>query len=560
MAFHRRNILRNNPRNISGSLSAIPPPRKKILCLRATFWLTPKDLLFLHRPSLSGPFFAYNFLILPNLIPERKLGRQKDPSGFFGTTSAPTLKHEGLRHSLLPLPALSMKIHERLPVRSFFSSSTGNPEEGFRPGLLVIVAFSLVLLAGSGAFLEYGRLAEHDFQLQQEIAGALSDSESILTSLAVMEENGHPPLTPARITLFRAYRIQAMSAMADIGRRSRTLTPKVRPVYGTLLSLFSYAAYSQGKSSGREIIAPAIESRMIGLAVFLGRSLRTEERQVQAHRILMRHNQSIAILSSGFMIILLLVIATALWRHETVLLREKARQEFFARMSHELRTPLNAIMGYSQLILSGSDADSETRRDVEKTLTASRHLEALVNDLFDMAKIGNRKLLLDPEAFPLEELIEETADMILPAIESSGNRLLVRTIPLAAPVVADRRRLRQILINLLENARKFTDHGDIILTSTPDSVNPDHFTIAVSDTGIGMTSEQRARIFEPFAQADSTIKNRFGGTGLGLAISRHLAQLMGGNLTVESEPGRGATFTLRLPTRLPPPDNQPSAS
>jgi signal transduction histidine kinase len=274
----------------------------------------------------------------------------------------------------------------------------------------------------------------------------------------------------------------------------------------------------------------------------------------------MRHNQSIAILSSGFMIILLLVIATALWRHETVLLREKARQEFFARMSHELRTPLNAIMGYSQLILSGSDADSETRRDVEKTLTASRHLEALVNDLFDMAKIGNRKLLLDPEAFPLEELIEETADMILPAIESSGNRLLVRTIPLAAPVVADRRRLRQILINLLENARKFTDHGDIILTSTPDSVNPDHFTIAVSDTGIGMTSEQRARIFEPFAQADSTIKNRFGGTGLGLAISRHLAQLMGGNLTVESEPGRGATFTLRLPTRLPPPDNQPSAS
>lgn len=453
-----------------------------------------------------------------------------------------------------------MKIYERLPVRSFFSYPTGNPEEGFRPGLLIIVAFSLVLLAGSGAFLEYGRLAEHDFQLQQEIAGALSDSESILTSLAVMEENGHPPLTPARITLFRAYRIQAMSAMADIGRRSRTLTSKVRPVYGTLLSLFSYAAYSQGESSGREIIAPAIESRMIGLAVFLGRSLRTEEKQVQAHRILMRHNQSIAILSSGFMIILLLVIATALWRHETVLLREKARQEFFARMSHELRTPLNAIMGYSQLILSGSDADSETGRDVEKILTASRHLEALVNDLFDMAKIGNRKLLLDPEAFPLEELIEETADMILPAIESSGNRLLVRTSPLAAPVVADRRRLRQILINLLENARKFTDHGDIILSSKPDSVSPDHFTIAVSDTGIGMTSEQRTRIFEPFAQADTTIKNRFGGTGLGLAISRHLAQLMGGNLTVESEPGRGATFTLRLPTRLPPSDNQPSAS
>ena len=115
-------------------------------------------------------------------------------------------------------------------------------------------------------------------------------------------------------------------------------------------------------------------------------------------------------------------------------------------------------------------------------------------------------------------------------------------------------------LSRLENARKFTDHGDIILSSKPDSVSPDHFTIAVSDTGIGMTSEQKSRIFEPFAQADTTIKNRFGGTGLGLDISRHLAHLMGGNLTVESEPGRGATFTLRLPTRLPPSDKQPSAS
>ena len=438
-------------------------------------------------------------------------------------------------------------------ARAFFSLALGKQREGSRSGVILLVLFCLVLVLGSGTFLLYGHLAERDSLRQQELSEALSDSESVLTSLAMMEENGHPPLTPPHLTLFRAYRIQALSALADIGQRPSTLTPKVRPVYSLLLSLFPYAAYSQRQASpSRERVPPAIESRMIGLAISLGRAFRVEEKQIQAHQSLMRHRQSVTALSSGFGLVLLFVIAVALWRYEMVLLRERARQEFFARMSHELRTPLNAITGYSQLILSGGDRDSEVRQDAGKILIASRHLEALIEDLFDMAKIGNRKLPLEPESFMVEELVEETADMLRPAIEESGNQLLVDKIPLEGPVVTDRRRVRQIIINLLENARKFTDHGDIHLSSSPDPDTPHYFQVIVSDTGIGMTPEQTSRIFEPFTQADENTRRRYGGTGLGLAISRSLARLMGGTITVESHPGKGSTFTLRLPKEMPP--------
>jgi len=437
------------------------------------------------------------------------------------------------------------------PVRSFFTFAVRKIEERSLAGILLLVAFAATLAMGSGEFLHYGKRAEKDAGLQQTIAGALSDSESVLTSLAVMEENGHTPLTPARLALFRAYRIQAMSALADIGRRHHVLTGDVRPLYGTLLSLFSYAAYSLGDLGGEsrpELMAPAIQNRMIGVAVSLGRALRAEEKSVQAHKIAMRHVQSIVALSTGFGIILLLVIAAWLWRHERLTLRENARQEFFARMSHELRTPLNAIMGYAQLILSGDeDPESETGRDVAKILLASRHLEALVDDLFDMAKIGSRKLPIDPAPFSLEELVEEAADMLRPAMEASGNRFFVVKASVGRPVVLDRRRLRQILVNLLENARKFTDQGEIALSSGPDPAHTGFFRITVTDTGIGMTEEQKLRIFEPFAQADASTRYRYGGTGLGLAISRHLAQLMGGTIGVESSPGKGSTFTLRFP-------------
>ena len=449
------------------------------------------------------------------------------------------------------------------PARAFFSLALGKQREGSRSGMILLVVFFLILSLGSGAFLMYGHRAEQDSHLQQKLSAALSDSESVLTSLAVMEENGRPPLTPAHLTLFRAYRIQAISALADIGQRPSTLTAKVHPVYALLLSLFSYTAYSQGQpppASSQEVVPPAIESRMIGLAVSLGRAFRVEEKQLQAHQSLMRHRQSLAALSSGFGLVLSFVIAAALWRHEMALLRERARQEFFARMSHELRTPLNAITGYSQLILSGGDRDSEAGQDAEKILIASRHLEALIDDLFDMAKIGNRKLRLEPGPFLIEELVEEAADMLRPSIEGSGNRLAVDRIPLEGPVVTDRRRVRQILINLLENARKFTDHGEIRISSSPDPEIPHFFRVTVSDTGIGMTPDQTSRIFEPFTQADENTRRRYGGTGLGLAISRSLARLMGGTMSVESHPAKGSTFTLRLPREMPSQETRPSPS
>jgi signal transduction histidine kinase len=222
------------------------------------------------------------------------------------------------------------------------------------------------------------------------------------------------------------------------------------------------------------------------------------------------------------------------------------KSQFLANMSHELRTPLNAIIGYSEMLQEeAEDLGEETfLPDLQKINAAGKHLLGLINDILDLSKIEAGRMDLFVEAFEVSRLVRDVEAIVQPLMDKNGNALVV-TCPDVGEMRADLTKVRQTLFNLLSNAAKFTDHGTITLTvqREPD----DWLTFAVSDTGIGMTEEQLGRLFEAFSQAEASTRSRYGGTGLGLAISRHFARMMGGDLTVESEYGRGSTFTVRLP-------------
>jgi signal transduction histidine kinase len=234
---------------------------------------------------------------------------------------------------------------------------------------------------------------------------------------------------------------------------------------------------------------------------------------------------------------------------------EAARTAFLAHMSHELRTPLNAIIGYSEMLLEEAERRGHTDfvPDLQKIYGAGRHLLALINDMLDLAKIEAGKMELVFENADVAALVNDVAGTIAPLIRKNGNTLDVAVPGELGTIRTDVTRLRQILFNLLGNAAKFTDQGRIALeVSREGSEEAEGLVFRVTDTGIGLSPEQQARLFQPFTQAEPVTARRYGGTGLGLAISRGFAQMMGGSIAVDSVPGKGSTFALRLPRDLPP--------
>ncbi|HFE45018.1 MAG TPA: PAS domain S-box protein [Nannocystis exedens] len=229
----------------------------------------------------------------------------------------------------------------------------------------------------------------------------------------------------------------------------------------------------------------------------------------------------------------------------------QAKSMFLANMSHELRTPLNAIIGYCELLLEEADErdDQTTSLDLQRIHTSSRLLLELIGNVLDLSKIEAGKIEFFIEKISIPELCRNAITSVEPIALANNNTLLCTTKDDLPTLHADRTKLRQILINLLSNACKFTLHGEVELSvsTDPDSQGNDMLTFSVRDTGIGMTPEQVASIFEPFIQADAAPSRRYAGTGLGLTISRHFTELMGGTLEVESEPGKGTTFTVCLP-------------
>lgn len=225
----------------------------------------------------------------------------------------------------------------------------------------------------------------------------------------------------------------------------------------------------------------------------------------------------------------------------------RAKSQFLANMSHELRTPMNAIIGYSEMLIEDAEAggDEQLTSDLGKIERAGRHLLQLINDILDLAKVEAGRMELFEETFAVERCIEETTQTILPLLTQRGNRVRVDVDPEVETIHADVTRFRQILLNLLSNASKFTERGEIEIRAwLPDEAT---LAVAVSDSGIGMTPEQVERLFDAFVQADASTTRRYGGTGLGLHLTKQFVEMMGGSIEVESEEGTGSTFTVRLP-------------
>jgi signal transduction histidine kinase len=225
------------------------------------------------------------------------------------------------------------------------------------------------------------------------------------------------------------------------------------------------------------------------------------------------------------------------------------KSQFLASMSHELRTPLNAIIGLTEMMVTnaarfGTEKALEPLRRVNG---AGTHLLSLINEILDLSKIEAGKLDLNLEPVNLARLIDEVIGTAGQLAEKNKNRLVVEAQETAGALNADSMRLKQILLNLLSNACKFTKEGEVALRVRKVEDGRDWVELAVADSGIGMTAEQQAKLFQDFTQADSLTARRYGGTGLGLAISRKLARMMGGDVTVTSEPGKGSVFTVRLP-------------
>lgn len=245
----------------------------------------------------------------------------------------------------------------------------------------------------------------------------------------------------------------------------------------------------------------------------------------------------------------------------------RAKSRFLASMSHELRTPLNAIIGYSEMLAEEAPEMGAPALvpDLEKIRTAARHQLLLINDILDLSKIEADKMVLSRSTFPVEALVKEVAGMVEPLVAKHQNQLEVVCPPGVGEMTSDKTRLCQVLFNLLSNAAKFTERGRITLSvrviarseSDPapskgaETTAPEEIGFSVSDTGIGMTPEQVQHLFQAFNQVTPSTHATYGGTGLGLAISQRFARLMGGDITVSTEPARGSTFVVRLPRVAP---------
>lgn len=237
---------------------------------------------------------------------------------------------------------------------------------------------------------------------------------------------------------------------------------------------------------------------------------------------------------------------------ELVVAKERAesadqlKSAFLATMSHELRTPLNSIIGFTGILLQelAGPLNPEQKKQLSMVQTSSRHLLSLINDVLDISKIEAGQLQLAVAAFELRPAIEKVATLVAPLAEKKGIDLQLDLPEDPEMAVTDQRRIEQVLLNLLNNALKFTERGYVRVCCRPEK---DHFTLSVADTGIGIQAEALPGLFQPFHQLDTGLARKHEGTGLGLSICKKLLEMMGGSIAVTSQWGQGSTFTIRFP-------------
>ncbi|HEV2689166.1 MAG TPA: CHASE3 domain-containing protein, partial [Bryobacteraceae bacterium] len=232
---------------------------------------------------------------------------------------------------------------------------------------------------------------------------------------------------------------------------------------------------------------------------------------------------------------------------------------FLANMSHELRTPLNAIIGYSEMLMEDPESPVAQRdSDLKKIQQAGKHLLSLINDILDLSKIEVGKMSLYLQSFMVPALVQDVTGTIRPLVGQNRNQLAVDCADDAGAMHSDISKIRQVLFNLLTNALKFTSDGTVTLQVRRSQEHEQPWiTFTVSDTGVGMTLQQMDRLFEAFTQAENSTSSKYGGTGLGLAISRQFCRMLGGDISVSSEPEKGSTFVVRLPANVAMPPGEP---
>ena len=239
----------------------------------------------------------------------------------------------------------------------------------------------------------------------------------------------------------------------------------------------------------------------------------------------------------------------------------RAKSTFLANMSHEIRTPLSAIIGYSEMLHEQAQAkgDEKLAARLKNIETSAYHLLSILNDLLDISRIESGKLELQNEPFAIESLMDTVLITVRSLVTRNNNQFIVEVEDNLGSMWGDATKIKQILTNLLSNAGKFTTDGVVTLkvkreTAVSPTNNPDILEIAVSDTGIGISADLLTAIFEPFTQADESLTRQYGGTGLGLAITKRISEMMNGSIHVESQPGEGSTFIVRLPI-VPAPES-----
>ncbi|HZB90922.1 MAG TPA: ATP-binding protein [Stellaceae bacterium] len=336
-----------------------------------------------------------------------------------------------------------------------------------------------------------------------------------------------------------------IGSVTVIAGAANAVYPWAYPAYTTAVSLpIAAALLWRGDEAGRELAVFTLFIYVLGLMIGqrLGRVMATSlELRVANAELIER-------LQHAF---------------EQAEQASAAKSQFLANMSHELRTPLNAVIGYSEMLLEDAVRDGRPGEiaDLERIQTAGRHLLSMVNDVLDLAKVEAGRMELVAERVDLSALLDEVAGTCLPLVQRNGNTLAVERRGELGIVMADATRLRQVLLNLLSNAAKFTQQGRVTLGAALEpSEAGGWLAVSVRDTGIGISVENLAKLFGNFSQADSGIAQKYGGTGLGLALSRKLCRLMGGELVAESELGRGSCFTLRVPVSPATPTAAPAAA
>ena len=228
-----------------------------------------------------------------------------------------------------------------------------------------------------------------------------------------------------------------------------------------------------------------------------------------------------------------------------------AKSIFLAKMSHELRTPLNAVIGYSELVIEMMEpekASSQKEKDLKRINAAGKHLLSLVNDVLDLSKIESNTIELHEERFEIDDFCNQIVATCEPLVKTNGNNFNVQIAPSLGHITGDETKLRQVILNLISNAAKFTRNGTVTLAARRKQLGSGNWLeIQVTDTGIGIAREDIDKLFQSYSQASAETAARYGGTGLGLAISQKLCALMGASISVSSEPGRGSIFTVRIP-------------